>query len=407
MKKLIFALLFTLLMNCTFAQKAPSHLKYFGYYLVDTEIDDPHDASTMTTYTEEVANFSNIAHLHVTEYTDNLTGHVNWMNANCMKPFISVQNIFWYRKDGNGPSGNRYTLRADYQDRWKAFKKTNASVLKGSKVEFFYVSDEPTWNGITFNELNTICNLLKKDFPDIKIMLLEAYASLKEFVIPKSADFIGFDRYCVFHPATDTSYLANLATLKSKLSAPHQKIWLTIDDNWIPLYGTYGYTPEMMASVIQEYYDVAVREPLCEGLIGYMWPGGFDNPEQLGVRNLPKNAFELNMKIGRMIKSNNSMCPDTEAPSSPSGLSPVNIKPTSFSVSWNASKDNIRAISYEVFKDGISIGTTKRTLMTINGLNCNTLYTITVKASDAAGNCSPASSLNITTSACEENSLPK
>jgi hypothetical protein len=54
--------------------------------------------------------------------------------------------------------------------------------------------------------------------------------------------------------------MVNLATLKSKLSAPHQTIWLTIDDNWIPLYGTYGITPTMMASVIQEYYDVAVSE---------------------------------------------------------------------------------------------------------------------------------------------------
>ena len=58
----------------------------------------------------------------------------------------------------------------------------------------------------------------------------------------------------------------------------------------------------MMASVIQEYYDIAAAEPLCEGLVGYMWPGGFDSPEQLGVRNLPKNAKDLNEKIVTRVK---------------------------------------------------------------------------------------------------------
>lgn len=208
------------------------------------------DESSITTYKEEVASFSNIAHLHVSNYTDDLTGRVNWMNTNCLKPFISVQGIFWSRKDKNGLIDSRFTLLPDYLARWKTLKKINASVLNGSKVEFFYVSDEPCWNGIAYDELNTICNLLKKDFPDIKMMFLEAYATLKQLKIPQSADFIGFDRYCIFHPATDTSFQAKLATLKSKLSAPHQTIWLTIDDNWIPLYGTYNYTPEMMGSVV-------------------------------------------------------------------------------------------------------------------------------------------------------------
>lgn len=397
----------TLVVSYSFCQKAPSHLKYFGYYLVDTEIDDPHDGSSMTNYVEEVANFSNIAHLHVSNFTDNLTGRVNWMNTNCLKPFISVQGIFWSRKDANGPSGNRFTLLPNYLERWNTFKKTNASVLNGSQVEFFYVSDEPVWNGITYDELNTICNLLKKDCPDIKIMILEAYVTLKQFKIPKSADFIGFDRYCVFHPSTDTSFLANLATLKSKLSAPHQKIWLTIDDNWIPLYGTYNYTPEMMASVIQEYYDIAAREPLCEGLVGYMWPGGFDNPEQLGARNLPKNSKDLNVKIGRMIKANNTLCPDTEVPTTPTNFAASNITQTSCFVTWTNSKDNVRVFSYEIYKDGILVGANNRSSLNISGLKCNTKYSFTIKAIDPVGNMSTESSVSVTTLACTENASPK
>ena len=94
------------------------------------------------------------------------------------------------------------------------------------------------------------------------------------------------------------------------------------------------------------------------------------------------------------------MCPDTEAPLSPTGLSSGNITSTSFSVSWIALKDNIRVISYEVFIDGESHGSTKRTFMGITGLSCNTAYSITVRASHAAGNQSEGAALSVTTSAC-------
>jgi len=208
-------------------------------------------------------------------------------------------------------------------------------------------------------------------------------------------------------PATDKSYLANLATLKSKLSAPHQTIWLTIDDNWIPLYGTYGYTPEMMASVIQEYYDIAAAEQQCAGLVGYMWPGGFDYPEQLGVRDMPQNAKDLNVKIGRMINANNTLCPDNESPTTPTNFTVSKITQTSCFVSWTNSKDNKRVEYYEVYKDGAFAGSTKRSSLSVSGLTCNTKYTLAIIATDAVGNRSVESAIPVTTSACEAGTLPK
>ena len=89
MKKFITLAVLVFFITAAISQTAPARLKYFGFYLVDTKIDDPHDLSSITSYINEVAPFSNIAHLHVTNYKDNITANVKKMNSVCVKPFIS------------------------------------------------------------------------------------------------------------------------------------------------------------------------------------------------------------------------------------------------------------------------------------------------------------------------------
>jgi chitodextrinase len=94
-------------------------------------------------------------------------------------------------------------------------------------------------------------------------------------------------------------------------------------------------------------------------------------------------------------------CPDTQAPTAPTGLASSQITETSFILSWVASTDNVGVTGYEVFAGSVSRGTTTATSMSLTGLTCNTVYTMTVKARDAAGNWSAASSpLSVTTSNC-------
>ncbi len=91
--------------------------------------------------------------------------------------------------------------------------------------------------------------------------------------------------------------------------------------------------------------------------------------------------------------------PDNEAPSAPNGLSASNSTQTSTGLSWTASTDNIGVTEYEVFQNGMSVGTTSTTSFNITGLVANTTYNFTVKAKDAAGNVSNSSNtLNVTTS---------
>jgi mannan endo-1,4-beta-mannosidase len=96
--------------------------------------------------------------------------------------------------------------------------------------------------------------------------------------------------------------------------------------------------------------------------------------------------------------------PDTQAPTVPAGLTSSGIAGTGFTLSWTASTDNVGVTGYEVFRNSTSIGTPASNSFNVTGLVCNTTYSMTVRARDAAGNWSAQSqALNVTTSACTGN----
>ena len=96
---------------------------------------------------------------------------------------------------------------------------------------------------------------------------------------------------------------------------------------------------------------------------------------------------------------------DTQAPTVPAGLVSHNITPFGFKLNWEASVDNIGVTGYEVLRNGISIGTTATTSISVTGLSAATTYTMTVRARDASANCSAQSSgLLVTTNTGSSNS---
>ncbi|QRN94206.1 alpha-amylase [Archangium violaceum] len=91
---------------------------------------------------------------------------------------------------------------------------------------------------------------------------------------------------------------------------------------------------------------------------------------------------------------------DTTAPSVPAGLTSPSKTASSVSLSWTASTDNVGVTGYLVFRNGTQVGTPTSTTYTDSGLAANTAYSYTVKARDAAGNTSAASTaLSVTTTA--------
>ena len=89
---------------------------------------------------------------------------------------------------------------------------------------------------------------------------------------------------------------------------------------------------------------------------------------------------------------------DTDAPTVPTNLASSNITTNSVSLSWTASTDNVGVTGYDVYKDGTFLASTSATSYNVSGLSVATNYTFYVKAKDAAGNISVASSsINVTT----------
>ncbi|MGO4537908.1 fibronectin type III domain-containing protein [Paenibacillus sp. 2TAB19] len=97
----------------------------------------------------------------------------------------------------------------------------------------------------------------------------------------------------------------------------------------------------------------------------------------------------------------NAPAGDTQAPTAPTGLTSTSTTASSVSLSWTASTDNVGVTGYEIYNGSSLAGTTTgATTYTVTGLSASTAYSFTVKAKDAAGNVSAASSsVNVTTSA--------
>ncbi|MET8414447.1 cellulose binding domain-containing protein [Streptomyces sp. NPDC005098] len=82
---------------------------------------------------------------------------------------------------------------------------------------------------------------------------------------------------------------------------------------------------------------------------------------------------------------------DTVAPSAPANLRVTGTTSSTTALSWTPSTDDTGVTAYDVYRDGVTAGTTATTSFTDTGLTASTAYSYTVKARDAAGNTSAAS----------------
>jgi chitodextrinase len=101
-----------------------------------------------------------------------------------------------------------------------------------------------------------------------------------------------------------------------------------------------------------------------------------------------------------------SACVDTQAPSAPANVAQTAITSSSITISWAPSTDNVGVVGYEVLSDGALAGSTGSTLFALTALRCGAMYTVGVRALDAAGHRSGAASILVTTVACPDTAAP-
>ena len=95
-----------------------------------------------------------------------------------------------------------------------------------------------------------------------------------------------------------------------------------------------------------------------------------------------------------------SACPDEQAPSSPTSLAVADRTATSLTLSWRGASDNVGVAGYRVTAPGRTSLTTPETSATLERLECNATYRLSVDAYDTAGNRSTPAEVAATTLAC-------
>ncbi|WP_082926972.1 glycosyl hydrolase family 18 protein [Paenibacillus tuaregi] len=109
----------------------------------------------------------------------------------------------------------------------------------------------------------------------------------------------------------------------------------------------------------------------------------------------PKLLDQLATELG-----SSSTPVDTTAPTIPSNLISPSQSSNSITLKWDPSQDNVGVTGYDIYQGNTRLTRTTGTTYTVNGLTPQTSYTFTVKAADAAGNISAASTpLTVSTKA--------
>lgn len=286
------------------ADDAGSGLRWFGYTAVDAGWDDPHDQVARTCYLDEVAGFTNLAHLAVHAPDEAVERRLGDMARSRVAAALDVSALFYERADppleATGSTVD-LRLRRDCHERWQRFLQANRLAEQAGRLACVYLADEPVWNGVAAEELATQAALVKESLPTVPLLVIEAWPVIDRLVVPSQVDWIGFDRYGVPDPERDADYREQFTRLKARRSRPDQRIAVVFEAQWLPAYGPAGYPPEAMGAVAASYHRLAASDPAVVALIGYLWPGGLDTRAQLGARQLPEAALSEHRRIGRAI----------------------------------------------------------------------------------------------------------
>jgi hypothetical protein len=101
---------------------------------------------------------------------------------------------------------------------------------------------------------------------------------------------------------------------------------------------------------------------------------------------------------GNVLETVSAVLNDTEKPSVPGGLKVVSKTATTVFLEWEASTDNLWVEGYEIYRNGIKIGTSDRTSYSDMTVPHCTAHKYTLKAYDRSGNLSEESSaVSVTT----------
>ncbi|MFC4015117.1 DUF4434 domain-containing protein [Nonomuraea purpurea] len=175
--------------------------------------------------------------------------------------------------------------------------------------------------------------------------------------------------------ATTGRLAAWFAATKNAINAarPTTKLWADTETF------TPDFTPMATKDIVA---DMRAVQPYVSGY----WSFSYDHYQSpLQVAAVHDAAYRDYLATGSV---------ETVAPTTPTGLTATATGPLTVSLSWNASTDAIGVAGYQIIRNGVVVKNLQGTATTFtdDGLDPSTAYTYSVKAFDAAGNVSAASS---------------
>ncbi|MBW7474700.1 discoidin domain-containing protein [Paenibacillus oenotherae] len=184
-------------------------------------------------------------------------------------------------------------------------------------------------------------------------------------------------------------------------------------------YGEIGYMVEGMADAVR--FEVGYHDRYHQQTLGGNWQGSYGvtgnflrwisehkHPGFLRDINASLSPFDgvnwtpdaFQTITGTPVNTlwNEYQGLDAQAPTAPTALASPSHTDTTVNLSWTASTDNVGVTGYDIYRDNVKIDSAAGTTYTATGLTAATAYSFAVKAKDAAGNVSAASTaITVTT----------
>ena len=171
---------------------------------------------------------------------------------------------------------------------------------------------------------------------------------------------------------------------------------------WAPLDAYFIQTIQNLASHTQMLFINPFNTELFSAYLPYNTTTENLTPSQI----LSEDDAQAMQNMGQAIFTSTAMSyytslvspPDTIPPAVPTGLSGTSGNPTTASLTWNASNDNVGVAGYYVLRNGSVAGTTANLYYQDSGLTKSATYTYSIEAFDLAGNISaPSLPIHVTT----------
>jgi hypothetical protein len=192
-------------------------------------------------------------------------------------------------------------LRTDYVNYWNTVMKPQIAPY-ASSISMFYLYDEPYWvlghyYGFPDSEINDmltrVASLLKSDFPNIKIGLIEGDPRAGSVVYPSDVDYVGFDCYGCdpsHYTANFNAMKANLLPTQSLLLVPYGFVTHSPDTNPSHPFVATQAEQDYLVSQADYYLNIALNEPRVAGMIVYASQSSYDAPTNstfIGTWDMP------------------------------------------------------------------------------------------------------------------------